>query len=176
MNSRRSCKLRKPADRSFHVVLRNHHKIGKLVHNNHDLRHKVHHSFLFRAPGLLMLQNKSVVSLDVTNPCIRKGTIPCFHLRNAPVESRCRLLRIGHHRNQKMRNAVIDRKLHHLRVNHDEFDLVRPGMEQNAHDDGIDADRLTGAGGAGNQNMRHLCDVSVDRLSGNVLTDGKCKP
>ncbi len=169
-----SCQLGKAADGGLHVVFGDHHQIRQLVHNDDQLRHKVHDCFVSAAAlDLLVLAYQRVVALDVANPRIRKRAVPRLHLRNAPVQRCRRLLRIGHHRNHQVRNAVVNRELHHLRIDHDELDLFGLCMEQKAHDDGIDADRFTGAGRTGDQDMRHFGDITEHWLAADVLTDRK---
>ncbi|MNW06979.1 hypothetical protein D3C71_2034830 [compost metagenome] len=38
MNARRPCHLRQPANRILNIICRNHHEVGKLVHNNNNIR------------------------------------------------------------------------------------------------------------------------------------------
>ena len=70
-----------------------------------------------------------------------------------------------------MRDAVVDREFHDLRVYHDELHFLRPIAVEDAHNQRVDTDRLTGARRTGNQEMRHLRDVCDHSLSRNVLAD-----
>ena len=70
-----------------------------------------------------------------------------------------------------MRNAVVNAKLHHLRVDHDELDLIRLCLVEQRDNQRIHADRLAGAGCARDEHMRQLGDVADD--AADVLADGK---
>ena len=72
-----------------------------------------------------------------------------------------------------MRNAVVVAQLDHLRVYHDEADLLRGRFIEQRDQHGVDADRFTGTGRTGDQDMRHLCDIRNDCLSSDIFTDGK---
>ena len=75
-----------------------------------------------------------------------------------------------------MRDAVIDRQFQHLRVDHDEFAAVGRHPVQDRQDHRVDADRLAGAGGAGDQQMRHLGEVGQYRLARDVLAEDQRQP
>ena len=68
-----------------------------------------------------------------------------------------------------MRDVVVDRQLHDLRVDQDQLDLLRRGAEQDRRDDGVDAHGLARTGLAGDQHVRHLRDVRHDVAPGVVL-------
>ena len=72
-----------------------------------------------------------------------------------------------------MRDPVINRKLHHLGVDHDQLHILRRGSVDQAHDHGVDAHGLTGAGLAGDQKMGHFCQIRHHRLAADVLSHGK---
>ena len=68
-----------------------------------------------------------------------------------------------------MRNAFVDAHLEHLRIDEDEPHVARLGLVEQAQDHRVDAHRLAGAGGAGNQAVRHLLQVGDDRVADDVL-------
>jgi hypothetical protein len=70
-----------------------------------------------------------------------------------------------------MGNAVIDGKLQHLGVDHDEPALIGRELIEQAQDHRVDGDRLAGAGGAGDQQMRHARKVDDHRLAADGLTE-----
>lgn len=47
-----------------------------------------------------------------------------------------------------MGNAVVHPQFYHFRVHHEELDLIRAGLKEQAHDDGVDADRFARTGGS----------------------------
>ena len=72
-----------------------------------------------------------------------------------------------------MGDAVIDAQLHHLRIHHDQLHVIRMRFIQDAHDQSIDADRLTGTRGTGDKHVGHLGDVRHHGLPRNVLAHRK---
>ena len=72
-----------------------------------------------------------------------------------------------------MRNSIICTELHHLRVDHNQLDLRRLRLIEDTHDQGVDADRLTGTGRSGDQKMRHLGQIGHHDLPADILTHGK---
>ena len=92
MNPRRSCQLCQSADGLFHVIGSYHHKICKLVHNDHNLWHLLRALLPFRYFNGIYL---CVVSIDFTHICLRKFFISFRHFRNCPVQSTGCFFRIG---------------------------------------------------------------------------------
>ena len=72
-----------------------------------------------------------------------------------------------------MRDTIIYTELYDLRVYHDKLDILRICLVDDAHDDGIDADRLTGSGSARDQQMRHLGNIRHHNLTSDVFTNRK---
>ena len=70
-----------------------------------------------------------------------------------------------------MRNAVVDRELEHLRVDHDQAALLGLEPVEQAHHHGVDRHRLARAGGAGDQQMRHAGEVDDHRLAADRLAE-----
>ena len=70
-----------------------------------------------------------------------------------------------------MRQRVVNLHLDHLGIDHDEAKLLRGEAVEHAGDDGIDADALAGAGGAGDEAVRHLREIGDDRVAVNVLAE-----
>ena len=72
-----------------------------------------------------------------------------------------------------MRNSVVNGKLNHLRIHHDQLYVIRMCLIQDTHNQGVDANRFTGTSGTSDQHVRHLCDVRNHRLTCDVLTNCK---
>ena len=72
-----------------------------------------------------------------------------------------------------MRNAVIDGEFEHLRIDHDQAALIRAQPVNQAEDHGVDGDRFAGAGGAGDQQMRHAREIDDDGFAADVLAEAK---
>ncbi|MND61586.1 hypothetical protein D3C80_528470 [compost metagenome] len=71
-----------------------------------------------------------------------------------------------------MRNAFVDRQLEHFRVDHDQLGVFRTRLEQDRQNHRVDTYRLTGTGGTGYQQVRHLRQVSDHRLTADIVPQG----
>ena len=71
-----------------------------------------------------------------------------------------------------MRYAVVDRQFHLFGIDHDQPDVLGRRTSQDAADNGMDADRFTGARGAGDQQVGHLAQVAYHRGPGDILAQG----
>ena len=72
-----------------------------------------------------------------------------------------------------MRNAFVNRQFQHLGIDHDQLAAVGRQPVEQRQDHGVDADRLAGAGGAGDQQMRHAGEIGEDRFAADVLAKRK---
>ena len=143
------------ADGVLDVVRRDHHKVGQLVDDDDDGRH-------------LVLGELRVVGLHIADVVLGKLRVALLHLLHRPVEHGGRLLGLRDDRDHEVRNAVVVGELDHLRVDEDELDLLWLRLEEDARDQRVDADRLTGARGTGDEQMRHLREVCEDGLAADV--------
>ncbi len=107
----------------------------------------------------------AVEGFDVAHREACHALVALFHLAHGPVERADCLLRLGHDRVEEMRNAVVDGKLEHLRVDHQEAAFLGRVPEQDRQDHGVDADGLARAGGAGDEQMRHAGEIGDDRVA-----------
>ena len=168
--------LRDTADGVLDFLGSDHHQVGQLVDDNDDLRQ---HLILLGMAVLGLLcfglfgTHEVVIADQIAHLMVREQLVAAFHLTDRPIERTSGLFRVGNDRNQQVRNAVVVAQFNHLRVHHDEADLLRRRLVQQRNQHGVDAHRLTGAGGAGNQHVWHLGNVADDRLAGNVLANGK---
>ena len=99
----------------------------------------------------LRLGDAGVEAVDVAHAELRHLLVAVLHLAHRPFERDDRLLRVGDDGRQQMRNAVIDRELEHLRIDHDEPALLRLQAVEQRQDHGVDRDRLARAGRAGDE-------------------------
>ena len=72
-----------------------------------------------------------------------------------------------------MRDAVVDRELEHFRVDHDQPALLRPQPVEQTQDHGVDGDRFAGAGGAGDQQVRHAREIDDHGLAADGLAEAE---
>ncbi len=75
-----------------------------------------------------------------------------------------------------MRNPVIYAQFHDLRVNQQEFHLVRLSLVKYARNQCIDTDAFAAARRPRNQQMRHFGNIRNNRVSGNILTQRERQP
>ena len=87
--------------------------------------------------------------------------VAALHLLDGPAQREVRLLRIGDHRQQQVRDALVDRELEHLRVDHDHPDVLGRRVVEQRGDHRVDRDRLARAGGAGDEQVRHAREIDV---------------
>ena len=124
------------------------------------------------ANGLLLGLHLGVVLPDVARAHLREHLQAPFHLGHAPRKGARGLLGLGDHGHVQMRDAVVRRELHALRVDHDEAHLGGSGAHEDGHDHGVDGDRLARAGGAADEQVRHLGEVGDDGVALDVFPDG----
>ena len=100
-----------------------------------------------------------VVAGDVANAELGHAAIAVLHLAHRPLQGDDRLLRIGDDGRQQVRDAVIDRQLQHLGVDHDEAAFGRRQAIEDRQDHGVDPDRLARARGASDQEVGHARQI-----------------
>ena len=131
--------LRQALDRGFDVLAGDHHQVRHLVDDDDDQRQRREVERLLLEDRLAGSSSKPVwtrrVSVsplrrassmrcveagDVAHAELRHRPVALLHLAHRPFQRDHRLPGLGDHRRQQMRDAVVDRKLQHLRVDHDE--------------------------------------------------------
>ena len=125
------------------------------------------------SPLAFGLGDALVEAVDVAHAELRHLLVALLHLAHRPFQRDDRLLRVGDDGREEMRDAVVDRELQHLRVDHDEPALLRRQPVEQRQDHGVDGDRLARAGGAGDEQMRHAGEVGDDRLAADGLAEAE---
>ena len=192
--------LREALHRAFDVLAGDHHQVGHLVDDDDDERQRLEVELLLlvdRLAALLVVAGMDgagellalrlrfgearVVAVDVAHAELRHLLVALLHLAHRPLQRDHRLLRVGDDRREQMRDAVVDGELEHLRIDHDQPALVGLQPVEQAQDHGVDGDRLAGAGGAGDQQMRHAREIDDHRLAADGLAEaerqlgGRCR-
>ena len=72
-----------------------------------------------------------------------------------------------------MRKLTVDLHLDHLRVDHDEAELIRTELVEDTGNDRVDTNRLTRSGSTRYETVRHGGEVSDDSISVNVFSKSK---
>lgn len=114
--------LRQSADRIFNFTWSCHHQVSQLIDNNNDLRHRLKAVFL----------GSPVKACHITHTVILKHLVAVEHLIYRPGESACGLFGVGDNWNQQVRDAVINAKLDHFRVDEQQFYFLWGGVVKNA--------------------------------------------
>ena len=180
--------LRQALDGALDVLAGDHHQVGHLVHDHHQIGQRVElELFLLvdRLAGFLVVagvhragerlafglgfREARIVAVDVAHAELGHALVAFLHLAHRPFERDHRLLRIGDHRREQMRDAVIDREFEHLGIDHDQPALVGAQPVDQRQDHGVDGNRFAGAGGAGDQQMRHAREIDDHRLAADGL-------
>ena len=139
MNAGGAGHLREALDRALDVLARDQHQIGHLVDDDDDVRQgrEVHllaledrlaglgvEARLHRAGYDLALRpsldHPRVETVDVAHADLRHFLVAVLHLAHRPFERDHRLFRIGDDGRQQMWNIVVDGKLQHFGVDHDQ--------------------------------------------------------
>ena len=184
--------LREALHRAFDVLAGDHHQVGHLVDDDHDVGQRLELELLLlvdRLAGFLVVAgvhgagerlalrlgfgDAHVVAVDVAHAELRHLLVALFHLAHRPLQRDDGLARVGDDRREQMRDAVIDGELEHLGIDHDQPALLRREPVEQAEDHGVDGDRLAGAGGAGDQQMRHAREIDHDRLAADGLAEAE---
>ena len=159
MHTGGSCQLGDALDGAFHIVLGHHHKVGHLVDHHEDVRIGGH--LALGAGGRMYLAGAHglVEVLDVAESEEFEVGVACIHLFDHPFEGLCGFLRIGDDRGQQVRDACVGGQFHALGIHHDQTHLFGRGTHDDRSEHRVDKTRLTGTGGTGHQQVRHLGQV-----------------
>ena len=112
----------------------------------------------------------AVVLLDVADAFGCERLVALLHLAHRPAQRVGRLLRIDDDRREQVRNLLVHPELEPLGVDHDQPHVVGRRAVEDARQHRVQADRLAGAGRAGDEQVRHRGQVgdvrlAVDRLA-----------
>ena len=171
--------LRDPRDQLFDLLAGYHHQIGKLVDDYDDQRHFVDRLGIVgrqrkrvgqRLLRLARFDDAHVVAGKVPHAQRRHQPVAPLHFPDAPAERVGGELDVGDNRRQKMRNALVDRQLEHLRIDQDQPYLPRLGLVQQRQNHRVQRDRLARACGSGDEQVGHACQIDDHRLARDVLS------
>ena len=178
--------LRQAGDQLFDLLAHDHHHVGELVDHDDDVGNRLEvrdlgqiagdrigltleQRVLDRFTGLGGVLHLLVETGDVAYAQRRHQAVTPLHLGDAPAQRIGCLLHVGDDRGQQVRDTLVDRKLQHLGVDHDQADVFRSGLVHQAQDHRVDGHRLARAGRPRDQRMWHLGEIRDDRLANDVL-------
>ncbi len=194
VDARRACLLGEALDQEFDLLACGHHQVGELVDDHHDLRQSLEVELLLLVERMARIG--VVAGLDAAAEALALGfrdlyllverrkaahahrrhhSIALLHLLDRPFERADRLGGLGHHRREQVGDAVIDAEFEHLGIDHDHPALLGIEPIEQRRDHAVEAHRLARAGGAGDEQMGHRCEIGDHRIAEDVLAehDGK---
>ena len=133
-----------PGDGALSIIRRHHHQVCQFVDDHHDIGHR-------RQIGV----EDTVVIDDVAGAGLTEFVVARVHLGRHPAQYADGSLQLDHHRRHQVGHAVIACQFDALGVDHDELYGIGRIAGNNAVDDGVDANRLARASGAGDEQVRH---------------------
>ena len=119
----------------------------------------------------LPLGERLVVAGDVAVAELGEHVVAALHLLDRPAERVGGLLRVGDRLREQVREPGVLAHFDLLGVDQDEAHVVRGRAHQQRGDDAVDAARLAGTGGTGDQHVRGGGEVEEHGLAGDVLAD-----
>ncbi len=116
--------------------------------------------------------DRGVVPGDVPHARLGQHVVAALHLGDGPRQGVGGLLGVDDHLGQQVREAVVLAELHPFGVDEDEAELFGCGPHHDRGDQRVDARRLSGAGGAGDQDVGHVGEVLDHGPSRDVTAEG----
>ncbi len=159
MDADRAGLLGQADDRVLDVGRRDHHQVGELVDHAQDVGQR----------RLAPLVARAVELGERARLGQRHLPVALLHLLDQVLERVGGHPRAGDHRREQVRDRLVVVELDLLGVDQHEADLVRRGAQQDRGEHRVHACGLAGAGGAGDEQVRHLGQVGADRAAGDVL-------
>src|SRR5690606_39288391 len=141
-------------DRLLDLPPGDHHQVVELVDYHHDIGEAVE-ALGVELAGVQLLP----VPDDVADLGVGEEVVAALHLRHRPLQGVGRLLGVGDDPGQEVRHPVVLAELHAFGVDHDQAHVVGGGPHQERRDDRVDAGRLAGPGGAGDEHVGQLRQV-----------------
>ena len=141
------------------------HEVGELVDQQHHVRHRLPWPLVGGELGPAAAANDLVEGPDVPGAHRPEAPVAVLHLRHQPVEDQGPVGgEVGHHRAGEVGEPLVRGQLDHLGVDHDEPQVPRRVLIDQAGDERVHEDALARSGGAGHEQVRHLGEVGDHRL------------
>ena len=148
-----------------------HHQVGQLVDDHHEIGVRRQLALAARRHRDLARAHRLVEVVDVTEAEVGEVVVAHVHLAHDPCQRLGGLLGAGDDRRDQVRDAFVGVQLDPLGVDHDHPHLVGRGAHQQRRDHRVDEAGLAGAGGAGDQQVRHLRQVGDHEAALDVLAE-----
>ena len=179
MDSDRARLLRQHRQRRLDLGLHRHHEIGELVDDDDDVGNDSslvlevleRHFVSLRVLELLPFVDLAVEILDVAGAIGGEQLVAVLHLEHRPLEHGGGVAIVGDDLVPQVRKNIVHRELDHLRIDHQEAQRRRRVTIDEARDQCVDAHRFSGAGRAGDEQVRHLGQIGDDRTALEILAE-----
>ena len=109
---------------------------------------------------------------DVTNTGLGHVAVPFFHLDDDPAKSEENFFGFGDDGNDEVRQAIVDLEFDDFGIDEDEAEIVWAEAVEKAKEKRINADRFSGAGGAGDEGVGEVGQIIDERGAVDVLAEG----
>ncbi|MGC0399868.1 hypothetical protein RKD27_002512 [Streptomyces sp. SAI-126] len=113
----------------------------------------------------------SLKSSMCRKPYAARVVVAQVHLPHDPLERLGGPLRVGDDRRDQVRDALVGRQLHPLGVDEDHAHVLGRRAHHDGSDQAVNARRLTGTGGSGDEHVRHLRQVGHHIAALDVLAE-----
>ena len=173
--------LRQHRERRLDLALDGQHQVGKLVNDEHDIgqnavrvrgveRQLLLYARLRRQRFARSLQRHLGFDLlveirDIARVIRVQQPVASLHFPHGPLQDVRGLVMTRDDRQPEMWQGAVHRQLHHLRIDHEQLQLVRAVRIDETRDDGVDADRFSGAGCPGDEEVRHFREIVHDLVA-----------
>src|SRR5699024_812019 len=156
-------------DGVFDFLRCGHHQVRQLVDDTDDKRIWTHLTLRARRCCQFTRTHLAVEVLDVAHTSRLHVHVALFHLFYQPLQGSRSLLRLRNEWRCQVRNALIRRQFHHLRIHQNQAHIFGSSPSQQRDQQGVDKCRFTGTGSAGDQQVRHLLYRCRDELTFDVF-------
>jgi hypothetical protein len=116
--------------------------------------------------------DSGIVRGDISDAGFCHIAIPLFHFDGDPAKREENFFRFGDDGDDEVGEAVVHLKLNDLGIDQDEAKIVGAKSVKEAEEESVDADRFSGAGGAGDEGVRKIGQVVDQCRPVNVLSEG----
>ncbi len=171
MDAGRTGQLGDADDGIFDVARGHHHEVGEFVHDHQQVRVGPDDALGVHGRMDLAGADGLVEVVDVLEAVVGEVVVAGVHFPDHPLQGLGGLLGVGDDGRDEVRHALVGGQFHALGVHHDHADLVRGGAHQDGGDHRVHERGLTGAGGAGHEEVGHLGQVGHDVAALDVLAD-----
>ncbi len=161
--------LREAGDGLFDVRAVEHHQVGELVDDDDDVGQRLLVDVFEEVLGAVI--EELVELVDVADVVGGEELEAALHLADRIAQGIRGELGLGDDGREEVRDALVHAELDALGIDEDHADLLGRGLEQDGHDHGVDGDGFAGAGGAGDEHVRHGGEVGGDDAAVDVFAE-----